>query len=123
LEASIFSLIIGGVCGALLLSGFRVVGRWRREDDFTARSGIKEGFLLWLAGSLTAMIVVLVIQRIEDFPLPVNIAVNDFYGGLVIGLLSYHLSLRLASWLLKDDAPLRTYGSSRATDNPETKRA
>ena len=44
---------------------------------------------------ITSIIIVLLLMRFKDIPLPISITVNDFYGGIIIGL----VAVRMGDWL------------------------
>lgn len=50
-----------------------------------------------MKGAVSACVILLLMVRIKDLALPINISINDFFGGVVLGLLSYKLS----DWLKK----------------------
>lgn len=110
-------IIIGGFAGALLLSFFMALStpvRVRRlEGDITWRSLVCDilksmprithnMYYLFrrtarqaLLGGACALVLIVTAQSTDGFAPPISIRIQDFWGGLVIGL----LSVPLAKWL------------------------
>ena len=44
-----------------------------------------------MAGSICAIIALILLRRVEAAALPVNLTITDFYGGIVLGLFSYKI--------------------------------
>ena len=96
IEPPLASIMWGGVLGSLLLALFLGTYRFlRRTAKRRLWQEVKEAFVLFLAGSICAIIAILLLYRFKELPLPVNINVNDFYGAIVIGLFTY----KLGDWL------------------------
>jgi hypothetical protein len=96
IDPPLSSLIWGGVCGSLLLALFLMTYRLlRRTTSKNLRQIAVETLILILAGTVCAIIAIILLYRFKELPLPINIAVNDFYGGIVIGLFTY----KLGDWL------------------------
>lgn len=93
------AVLRGGVLGALLLTVFLGVYRlqhWLRRGDFSGllRLGLVSSARLTLrfvVGSVVAFIVILLLNRSTDLPIPITVEVKDYMGGLVIGLFSHQL--------------------------------
>ena len=96
IDPPLSSLIWGGVFGSLLLALFLVTYRLLRQPSSrNLRQIAVETLMLTLAGVVCAIIAIILLYRFKELPLPINIAVNDFYGGIVIGLFTY----KLGDWL------------------------
>lgn len=98
LEPALSSLIWGGVLGAILLAVFVSVYRYVRpfpQNQPSVRKSIKEAVVIASGGAISAVIALLLLQRLKGLELPVNITITDFYGGLVLGLFSY----KIGDWL------------------------
>ena len=68
------------------------------SDKITVRSFFQyiiRSFAVFLIGAITAAIFVLLTFRLKSDTLPLSVTVNDFYGGIVIGLFTF----KIASWL------------------------
>jgi hypothetical protein len=92
IEPTLSSLMWGGVLGSLLLALFLSTFRlWKKTTDKTLRQIVGEALVIFLAGSVCSVVVLILIYRFKELPLPINIAVNDFYGGIVVGLFSFIL--------------------------------
>jgi multisubunit Na+/H+ antiporter MnhB subunit len=88
----------GGVLGSLLLALFLGTYRYlRRKGERKLWQEVREAFILFLAGSICAIIAILLLYRFKELPLPINVNVNDFYGAIVIGLFTY----KLGDWLFE----------------------
>lgn len=91
------ALLRGGVLGAFLLSLFLTVYRLRYQFHTDGTKILSwpvlfgfalDGFLLFIFGSVSACITILLIQRIGQGNLPVSVDVKDYLGGIIVGLFS-----------------------------------
>lgn len=111
------AVITGGFCGALLWALFlalsRPMGRRRelslaswREVWNAFNSGLPHHLInlilaTWdvlrasLLGSFVAMVLIIAAQSTEGFEPPISVHIQDFWGGLMIGI----LSVPLAKWI------------------------
>jgi hypothetical protein len=97
-EAPMSSLIWGGIIGSLLLAIFLSAYKYLRATEANKLKAILvEAVKLFTTGAITALILVILIYRYKEIELPINITVNDFYGGVVLGLFTY----TLGDWLYK----------------------
>lgn len=94
------SVLRGGVLGALLLTVFLGSYRlqhWLKVGDFpdnALRLGLLSGaklVLQFVVGSVVSFIVILLLNRSTDLPMPITVEVKDYMGGLLVGLFSYQL--------------------------------
>ena len=96
IEPPLSSLMWGGVLGSLLLALFMTTYRLSKRVNYKSfLSDIAGALALVSAGSVCAIITIILLYRFKDLALPININVNDFYGGIVIGLFTY----KLGDWL------------------------
>lgn len=113
-KASLDAVLVGGLFGAFLLALFgavkeRAYVKYERYEFAKLRSTslIFWGLLSWLAnlpvklwvivlqtlmGGICALILILLAQSTDGLNPPVSIKVQDFWGGVVIGLFSIPLS-------------------------------
>ena len=96
LEASLFTILRGGLIGAVLLSLFIPSRKWANtrtvswSSKFTAMKDMIASFSsLIIPGSVMSVTVIVVIHRIGIANLPVSVSVNDYLGGIIIGLFSF----------------------------------
>ncbi len=104
IRPTVWQVCFGAAFGALLLvifafSSSRVrallVRRDRVKDATWYRLWIIEPVTLWLGASVSASIFIFLTYRLKDVSGPFTITVNDFYGGIVLGL----FGVFLADWL------------------------
>ena len=90
------SLLWGAIVGAALLGIFIVAYRYRRADGRPELSELaRQGITFFATGTVCGVIVIMLLHRVGDLSLPVSLEVNDFYGGVVLGLFTY----KLGDWL------------------------
>ena len=98
----------GGAAGALLVSLFFIFHELRgmKEQPFRALAFSSLRTLArFPAGAVTAVVLILVSSRMQDIGIPMNIEVDDFYGGVILGLFSF----KLGDWLFtKLTEPVKT---------------
>lgn len=101
LRPTVWQVITGAIVGALLLALFAATSaRVRVSIGLTGGSiGQRAGqlVLLWLGASVSAAMFILLTFRLKDAGAPITLTVNDFYGGIVIGVLGYFLTDWLAN--------------------------
>lgn len=94
LKPPLSAVLRGGVLGALLLAifvpAYRVL-HGRTAEATRARSALQQAATFLVAGSVVSIIAILLLQRVGGLELPVNVAVNDYLGGVIIGLFSYKI--------------------------------
>ena len=91
-------VVVGASFGALLLALFLLaMGFWNRDSNAKSSHleliGRAAGILA--IGAISAVIFVILTFRLKSDTLPISITVNDFYGGVVIGLFTFKIS----NWL------------------------
>lgn len=95
MRPSVWQVVIGAGLGALLLAIFIVNGRDgrpRRPRPLTRmriRAWGAPILKLWISGWVTACILIFLTYRMQDSGFPISLSINDFYGGIVVGLFSY----------------------------------
>ena len=99
LEPPLSSVVWGGVVGALLLGLFSGTYRYRRLQKTTPVRVLVETSVLVMGGSVCALIALILLHRVKELALPINLSVTDFYGGIVLGLFSYKIGDYLYSQL------------------------
>lgn len=99
LEPPLASRLAGGVVGAFLLALFVPIYRLREMSDRLTLVGLAQlggrALTLFVAGAAVSLITILLLISWGELELPVAVEVNDFYGGLVVGLFSYVIGERL----------------------------
>jgi hypothetical protein len=92
LEPPLSAALRGGIIGAFLLALF-VPAYYAFNATSGARSGVREAvkqsLVYFLAGSVVSITAILLLYRIGSANLPITIAVNDYLGGVIVGLFSY----------------------------------
>ena len=108
IRPTVWQVCAGAVFGALLLVVFafsspkiRLVMnlKERLEGKSKFRRWVGEPFLLWLGACVSASMFIFMTYRLKDVSGPLTVSVNDFYGGVVIGLFGVFLADWLASKL------------------------
>lgn len=96
LEPPLNSVLRGGVIGALLLSLFVPAYRnlyKRKNRTLKTTETLKDSFyqfiIYLISGSVVSITAILLIHRIGSANLPISITVNDYLGGIIVGLFSY----------------------------------
>lgn len=121
LEPPMTSIMWGGIIGVILLSLFVGIYRFRRaKPDRSFWEAAKEALILAAAGSVSAIITVILLFRFKDLDLPINITANDFFGGIVIGLFTY----KIGDWLYdKLFGQAKTKGREKKSNNSDVAQA
>ena len=104
--------MLGSILLALFVGTYRYI-RHIRSGSVLVLAG--ELVILVLAGSVCAIITIILLYRFKDLALPVQITVNDFYGGVVVGLFTY----KLGDWLFTQ---LTGRGKGHADATPQERR-
>ncbi len=98
LEPNFSSIVVVVFLGSLLLTV--MLGFYNYKQKSTNQR-IKEilfnSVVIFLKGGISAYVILLLMFRMKDLSLPINISINDFYGGVVLGLFTYKLS----NWIYK----------------------
>jgi len=101
----------GAVLGSLLAALFLVLYR-SEPPSGSDRTGsgstwktthpvFYKFMLRFLRGTVATAIAVLVFQTTSDLALPISIAVQDFYGGVILGLFGDQVGDAISAWLAK----------------------
>jgi len=99
LEPPLSSVLWGGVAGATLLALFVGVYDFSRQGPSRKFwNALGKAVTISAAGSVSAAIAIILLQRLKGLELPINLTVTDFYGGVVVGLFSY----KIGDWLHKE---------------------
>jgi len=96
LEPPLSAALRGGVIGALLLSLFVPAYRALHKRKRKMQAGNNEPtnivgqfFIYFISGSVVSVTAILFIHRMGSANLPISITVNDYLGGIIVGLFSY----------------------------------
>lgn len=128
LRPTIWQVVMGVAFGALILAFFRVFSPKVRHDLGIAEGRL--GFLsaswlglrFWISAWIAGAMVVFITFRMQEGGLPIAITVNDFYGGVVIGLFGYVATLWVGNRVLGDSAHAgapRARGEGAAPGKPD----
>ena len=137
-KAPLESIAIGGLIGALLLAIFTTIkGQLSKQlesvniESWRDASGVLLRFGSWVValapqlwrtiltaimGAICALILILLAQVTDGINPPVSIRVQDFWGGIVVGLFSIPLSQWLFTQLMRSDNPARPKKQSQSDD-------
>lgn len=108
MRPTVWQICFGAVLGSLLLVLFSFSSPKTRalvlqQDRLKTLSGwrlwLVEPLILWLGASMSAAVFIFLTYRMKDVSGPFTITVNDFYGGVVIGLFGLFIANRLADKL------------------------
>lgn len=110
LKPHLLAIISGSLVGVLFLIAFCffvTITAPELGKNIRIFLGVKNanfwGYLkLFGLGFVVSTIVVLILTRIQEFPLPVNVEINDFYGGVILGFFSLKIWGGLYNILLRD---------------------
>lgn len=103
LRPSVWQVVVGVGLGSFLLSLFMAFGR---QSTIVPDPPFSLGAILktirpipgqWITGWVSGAIIVFLTYRMRESGFPISLSVNDFYGGVVVGLFSYVG----ADWLAK----------------------
>jgi hypothetical protein len=122
LAAPLNSLLRGAVLGAILLAIFVPTYRRLRASNRQRRSWkdlLGQGLMFLISGSVVGVTAILLLQRMGDLALPVTVAVNDWLGGIVIGLFSYKIGDVLYKQLFEDEGATEDEGAPGDEGTPE----
>lgn len=104
-------VIAGGLCGAILLVGFLIASKFlaavKAGEYLTIYTSFKQLSLKWflmtvayaLNGAVTALLLVLLSAGLGALEMPLALTLQDFSGGLVVGLFSITLGKFVAEKL------------------------
>jgi len=104
------SLLIGGVMGSLLLTMFFLAlklkeqpfdNNWFRTISKSIVGKATHALLLFIFGSVVSVMTILIIQRTSDLKLPISISVEDYLGGIIVGMFSIKLGDTLNQMFIK----------------------
>jgi hypothetical protein len=110
------AVVLGGFFGALILSLLTFMAKpvgdapvFNTWKEFTVRfwsatpqSVASLGYGVWdvarraILGGVTAMVLIILAKSSEGFEAPLSLHIQDFWGGLLVGLVSVHM----ANWVL-----------------------
>lgn len=118
-----FGIFVGGLTGALMLAFFMWIERLLSDPRARERWGISMLVMcaLGLRGGLMAIMALLLSSTTQGSASPISLDVNDFSGGVLVGLFSYPLANWIASTLKLDGVSAfgRTQAPGRAATQPE----
>lgn len=105
LSPTVWQVVCGAALGSLLMAVFWISSpRIRAQVGVSATRGwgahavlLNVGKLvaLWFGSTTAAVIAIFMTFRLKDTSLPLAVSVNDFYGGLVVGL----FGVLITNWL------------------------
>lgn len=97
-SSALGAVMLGTIFGSVLGVCFRFAWRLTRQNPRPKWSDeLRDAALAFPTGVLGAIIISLILYRLKDVQLPIAVTVNDFFGGIVIGLFTY----KLADWIYK----------------------
>lgn len=108
MRPTVWQVCLGALLGSLLLVVFAFSSPKTRalvlqQDRLKSLSGLRlwlfEPMILWLGASMSAAVFIFLTYRMKDVSGPFTVTVNDFYGGVVIGLFGLFIANRLAGKL------------------------
>lgn len=112
LSPTIWQAVAGAMLGSFLMAVFWISSPLVRHKISAGSDEVRGIFrlilnaaLLWLGSTVAAAIAIFLTFRMGDASLPFTLSVNDFYGGLVIGLFGIILTNWLAPKLFGEDYP------------------
>jgi hypothetical protein len=127
LKPPLMALLRGSWIGCLLAALFITIRSSGQHSssaaDGRSRGGqnawplVKFGFRVLVTGLVSATIIVLLLQRLSDIGLPLTVEVNDWVGGVIVGLIAYASTDALYSKLAHGDG-----ATSEKSTAPTTKR-
>lgn len=92
---SVWQVVIGAALGSLLLAIFVQLSPLTKFRAIDAEGGLWSFFLLWISAFVASAMFILLTYRLRETGSPITITVNDFYGGVAIGM----FGILLADWL------------------------
>jgi hypothetical protein len=113
LKPPLMALLRGSWLGCLLAALFLTI-RWSGQHSALPAEGrrrwfqsawpvVRFGFRVLVTGLVSATIIVLLLQRLSDIGLPLTVEVNDWVGGVIVGLVAYASTEALYRWLAQGD--------------------
>lgn len=110
------AVICGGILGALLLTLFTrlypLLRAQPKDIEETTKDLVWSMFASCLMGAILAMLIIAITRATSSITLPVAIKVEDFVGGLMVGMFSHVLAPWLAEKLSVPGAPTKTTSAS-----------
>jgi len=103
LDPPLHAIIWGSVIGSFLLSLFIALYNLMKTD-FPRRKIWIRFFYVSVNGIVSGIILVMLIFRMKDLGLPIEISVTDFLGGIVLGLFTFKLGDWVYSKLVDNKA-------------------
>jgi hypothetical protein len=103
------SLLAGGVIGSFLLAIFYLIFTVRRDVEgkkfelSRLAYPVTNAAIMFVFGSVVSVIMILIVQRVSDFTLPISIKIEDYLGGIIVGMLSTKAGDSMYDFLLKPD--------------------
>jgi hypothetical protein len=109
LRPTIWQVVMGAGFGALLIALFVTWGDYHATVSLEKirtqfRMKLPRMIAIWIVGWLAASIIVFMTYRMRDAGFPIAITVNDFYGGIVLGLFGFVLAKSLRERFFVQDA-------------------
>lgn len=109
-KAHPLGMYAGGLAGSILIALFLVLpkvnspggagGAQEAAPALTVGKRFREFLVRFARGAVVTAIAILVFQTTSDFPLPINVAVHDFYGGVVLGLFGDKIGAAMQKWIM-----------------------
>jgi hypothetical protein len=121
IRPTIWQVCFGAAFGALLLVLFAfssprirklMASRDRLENATWFERWVIEPVALWVGASVASSIFIFLTYRLKDVSGPFTITVNDFYGGVVLGLFGVFLADWLAGKLFVANAKVSPSGNA-----------
>jgi len=104
-EPPLSSVVWGGCLGAILLGVFLGTYRYRNSGSLNLWKVARQTLIIVVGGAVCAAIALVLLYRVKELALPINLTVTDFYGGIVLGLFSYKIADYLYGQLFGDNPP------------------
>lgn len=102
IEPTLSAIIVGGFVGSFILTILVGFYNYKAEiENLKILPMLLKYIFDAMKGAVSACVILLLMVRIKDLALPINISINDFFGGVVLGLLSYKLSDWLKKFLIE----------------------
>lgn len=100
--------IVGTFLGAIFVTLFRVQKAVENLPTHEVRDiltiigkELGRAVFIFLKATVAAGIVILVLQSTSGVKFPIEVSVNDFYGGLVMGLIGERVASGVYEWIVK----------------------
>lgn len=96
----------GGIIGSLLLAlffpAFSYLQQRKNQESTYKTHPIGQFFVYVLSGSVVSTTAILVIFRLGSADFPISLQINDWLGGVIVGLFSYPVGNKLYEMLFPD---------------------